>query len=285
MNDAARIATDLAIFAAAVASALLMLRALRVGIARHRSRFTIEVGAGLADAFVFVSAERLWRLTIGAATVAAVAAVLAGMSLPGALAAAAGAGLAPRLAMRLLRDRRRTRLREQFPDALMLMAASLRAGQGLAQAVAATADQTDAPVSQELDLLMRAARLGTPIEDGLAALAARHPLEEVMLLRAAIGVSSRAGGGLAEALDGLAGVLRSTLAVEAKVEALTAQGRLQAAVMAALPPGLAFLLMQVDPDAMRVLFDTTTGRAASAAVAVLDLLGYLWIRRIVRIDP
>ena len=285
MTDPARILTDIAVFCAAVASALLLLHALRAGIARHRLRFTAEVGTELAEAFVFVSAERLWRLTVGAAVTAAAAAVLAGTSLLGALAAATLAGVAPPLAIRVHRSRRRTRLREQFPDALMLMAASLRAGQGLAQAVAATADQTEAPVSQELDLLMRAARVGTSIEDGLEALAARHPLEEVMLLRAAIGVSSRAGGGLAESLDGLAGVLRATLAVEAKVEALTAQGRLQAAVMAALPPALAFLLLQVDPDAMRVLVDTTEGRIACAAVAVLDLLGYLWIRRIVRIDP
>ena len=286
--DAAPAWLEATVFAAAATGVVLLMRALRVALARHRRRFAERVGTQLADAFVFVAPERLWWINLAVGAAAALAAALA-LAAAGGLAAAAaaalGAGLVPRWLLRRLRARRRARLREQLPDALMLMAGGLRAGQALSQAIASTVAEVSPPLSQEFELLLREQRLGRSLEQALASIERRNPIEELALLGAAVRVAAGTGGNLAEALDRLAETLRATLALEAKIDALTAQGRLQAWVMAALPPLLALVLMQLDPAAMRPLFETAMGRTVCAAVALLDLAGLFWIRKLTRIDP
>jgi len=273
-----------AVFAAAAATLALAALVGRRLASRHRARFEQAVGAQMRESFLFVDTARLFVFQ----QLLAVSATLGAWLLTGrwqiALLVALGAGALPRLVLRHIRRRRQQAFRQQMPDLLMLVAGGLRAGSGLGQALAQAATEIDAPARQELGLVLREQRLGVGLDQALSALARRMPVEETTLFASALRIGAEAGGSMAATLESLADATRRKLAIEGKVRALTAQGRLQAWVMGALPAALALVLFAVDPIAMRALFDTWQGWAVCAGVGVLQAVGVLMIRRIVAID-
>jgi tight adherence protein B len=139
------------------------------------------------------------------------------------------------------------------------------------------------PISQEFSLMMREHRLGVPLDRALAAMADRIRLRDFDLLVSTLAIARDLGSGLAEALERYAQSVRRRLTLEDRIRALTAQGRLQGIVMGLLPVILAVALMVVDPLWMQPLFTTLSGWLTLAAVAVLELLGFLLIRKIIDI--
>lgn len=267
-----------ALGAAAVATTL------KQGGDRWVSSFDTRLGAGLRQAFVYVDPGRLLRLNLmGAATIGLLVAVLGGaaVALPIAVAIA---GAAPGFVLALLRRRRLAALAAQWPDAVMLVAGALRAGASLPQAIAQAARELPAPGGRELDLVAREQRLGVGLDAAMAGLERRMPLEDVKLFAAALRIAQDSGGNLAETLERLAETLRRKASVEGRIDALTAQGRLQGWVMAAMPVAVGAALFAIDPQAMRPLVATWQGWAVCAGVAVLLALGLHTIRRIVDID-
>jgi tight adherence protein B len=175
-------------------------------------------------------------------------------------------------------------IRYQLPPAIELIATSLRAGLSIRAALIQVAKQAPRPISQEMAVLDRMQRIGTSLESAFSDWFRRRPLEEIGLLGFTISVSSASGGNLSDALDRLAEGLRQRLILEEKVDALTAQGRMQAWVMAALPPALALALTALDPVSMAPLWSTTHGHLVVFSIVILELFGMLWIRRLVRAD-
>lgn len=174
-------------------------------------------------------------------------------------------------------------IRYQLPGVIELVGTSLRAGLSIRAALLQVSRQSANPIAQELAVLERMQRIGIPLTSALAEWAKRIPLEDVRLLGFTVGVSSSSGGNLADALDRLANACRQRLIVEEKVDALSAQGRLQAWVMVALPIVLAFALSLIDMASMRPLWTTGAGHLVIAIVLGLEFLGLLWIRRLVAI--
>jgi tight adherence protein B len=174
-------------------------------------------------------------------------------------------------------------IRYQLPGVIELVGTSLRAGLSIRAALLQVSRQSANPIAQELAVLERMQRIGIPLTGALAEWAKRIPLEDVRLLGFTVGVSSSSGGNLADALDRLANACRQRLIVEEKVDALSAQGRLQAWVMVALPILLAIALSLIDMSSMRPLWTTGAGHLVIAIVLGLELLGLLWIRRLVAI--
>ncbi len=269
--------------AAALGFAVLALVGMRAA-AGYRRRFATEVGSGLRRAFVFVDSGRL--LGVGAVLASATATVvilLSGNVLAG-VAAALACGFLPRLLLRRLRRRREGRFRDQVPDLIGLVAGGLRAGNGLSQALAQAAAEIPPPAGQELQLLLREQHLGASLERCLTNLEVRMPLEETRLLVAALRIGAATGGSVAGALDSLAETTRRKIALEGRIRALTAQGRLQALVMGLLPFALAGVLFAIDPESMRALFGTGIGLAVCSFVLVSQAAGIYLIRRIVAIE-
>jgi len=97
-------------------------------------------------------------------------------------------------------------------------------------------------------------------------------------------IAAQTGGNLADTLERIAATLRARAQLQGRVQALTAQGRMQAWVLAALPPLLLLALDRLEPDIMATLWHTPLGWGVLATVVVLEVLGVVWIRRIVRID-
>src|SRR5699024_4415796 len=120
-------------------------------------------------------------------------------------------------------------------------------------------------------------------DDGLKMWAQRLPIEGVRLLVSALRVSMHSGGSLAETLERLADTLRMRLQLQGRVRALTAQGRLQAGVMVALPLLLAAVLTWLSPDAMQALWTTPMGWGVLILIVFLEGLGLFCIRKIINI--
>lgn len=183
------------------------------------------------------------------------------------------------------RARRRQRaFIRQLPDALQALASALRAGSNLARGLDAVARHQPAPVSDEFAQLIRRQRLGESVDRVFGELYARMPSEEVALLRSAIVVSQRVGGDLAGTLDSLAETLRERAAVEDRVQALTAMGRMQGRVMTLLPVAITAMLHLQQPDLMARLFTTPIGLGVLAVAVGMMALAAWSIHRIIQID-
>lgn len=272
---------------AAVSAAILAALALRT-LARllpaYRARFADGVSRQLARAHLFVDTARLLTLNLVVAATATLAALWATGSLVAAAAVALASGALPRVTLALIRRRRLNAFRQQLSDLLMLTAGGLRAGLSLGQALGQTAAEIEVPARQEIELMLREQRLGASFEQALAGLERRMPLEETALFCAALRISRETGGNLAETLEALGDAIRRKVAIEGKIRALTAQGRLQGWAMGLLPLACALLLSLVEPVAMSALVTTWYGLATCAAIAVMQLLGLYFLRRVMRID-
>ena len=273
-----------AVFAAAALGFAVMALVGMSAASSYRRSFETEVGARLRRAFVFVDSSRLLGVGAALAIATAIVGILVSGNVPAGVAAALGCGLLPRLLLRRLRRRREGRFRDQVPDLIGLVAGGLRAGNGLSQALAQAGAEIPAPAGQELQLLLREQHLGASLERCLTNLEVRMPLEETRLLVAALRIGAATGGSVAGALDALAETTRRKIALEGRIRALTAQGRLQALVMGLLPFALAGVLFAIDPDSMRALFSTGIGLAVCSFVLVSQAAGIYLIRRIVAIE-
>ncbi|CAB3922879.1 MULTISPECIES: type II secretion system F family protein [Achromobacter] len=251
---------------------------------RYRALYTQDAGVRLSEVFLFIDPAQLWVAAV------ACAAVTAGMaiSLTGSgVAATLLAGLAsriPRLLVSQLRRRRAHRFEQQLPMALLMLAAAMRAGVALTTGLRHVVEQSGAPLAQEFGLMLREQRLGVPWDAALENLQTRMPGDSTSLVVAAMRIASQTGGNLAEALESIAQTLRARLQLQAKLQALTSQGRLQAWIVGALPLLLLAVLDQLEPDIMGLLWHTPMGWGVLAILVVLETAGVLLIRRIVRIE-
>lgn len=275
----------LAIVAATVA--LLVWTGLDLGarlLQAWRERFTRETGFQLRELFLFVDPARLYLLNLALTMLAGVAAWLLSASVVAALAAAVVIALSPSLVLRWLRARRTARIEHQLPDALQMLAGTVRAGLSLPAALRQVSTELPPPLVQELLLVQHEQRLGVSLDDALENLALRLPAQPVQLMVSAMRIANETGGGLAETLERAAATLRSQHAMELKIRALTAQGRLQAWVVGLLPVFLLWVLARMEPEAMAQLWTTRLGWGVLTAVLVMELVGVVLIRRIVAID-
>ena len=250
----------------------------------YRERFVRGVARRLQRSHIYVDATRLLTLNLAGAVLATAAALLLSGSAVFALMVALACGLVPRTALWWLRRQRLAALRQQLPDIAMLLAGGLRAGMSLNQAMAQAAAEVAAPFRQELELMLREQRMGAQFDAALTGLERRAPLEETLLLCAALRISRQTGGNLAQTLESLADVLRRKIVLEGKIRALTAQGRLQGWAMGLLPLLCGLALSFIEPDGMVLLVTSGVGWATCAVLLIMQALGLHFLRRIVKVD-
>lgn len=250
----------------------------------YRAKFTTDAKLSLEDVFLFIDPQRLFFINIGMVAVLPLLVLALTGAVPLAVLSAVGIFVLPRVGYGYLRSRREQRLIQQMPDVLNMMAGALRSGGSLAMAIDLIATESPAPFSQEMSMVLREQKLGVSLEDSFESFSQRVGIEDVRLLASAVTVSREVGGNLSEVLDRLASTLRSKAAMEGKIRALTSQGKLQGIVVGLLPLFLAFVLFQLEPQAMEPLFTTYYGWAVMAVIAVLLILGGVFIKKIVTID-
>ncbi len=250
---------------------------------RYRHHVDDHVGVDLRAQFVRLNSRELFTLALGSGVaVVALSAVL--LPLPIAMALGLLGLAAPRIALAIIRQRRRQAFIQQLPDALQGLAASLRAGTNLGKGLELISRRQPAPLGEEFSLMLSRQRLGESLESILNDLQARFPSEEVALFRSAVLIAHQVGGDLAYTLDMLANTLRERAQVEDRIVALTAMGRMQGRVMTLLPVAIGAMLYVQQPKIMGRLFTEPLGWGVLALAAVMMGVAMVSIRRIVAID-
>lgn len=271
----------------AASAALLAWFAIDVGtnsMARYRAEFTRQTKFQIQEFFLFIDPGRLFIANIAVMALGAVLVWMATGSAVLALPVFFVLALTPRLLYAWMRKRRLQRFDEQLPDALMMISGGLKAGASLSSAIQQLVAESQPPLKQEFSLMLREQRMGVPLEQSLSNMNRRVPTQSVILVVSAMRVATETGGGLAETLEVTARTIRSRLQMEGKIKALTAQGKLQAWVVGALPLVLMLVLNKMEPDAMALLWHSRIGWATLAVIAFLEVMGVYIIRKIVAID-
>lgn len=185
---------------------------------------------------------------------------------------------------------RQVRLRDkmltaQLPDALDLICRSLRAGHAFSDALRIAALEMQPPVNVELAMVFEEHRLGLDMRDSLHHLVQRNPAHfDLRLFASAVLLQRETGGNLIEILEHLSNTIRERLIFENKVEALTAEVRMSAAILTALPFVVGGIILALRPGYMTPLFETAPGRSMLLFAAVLMTAGVLAIRRLSRVE-
>lgn len=200
------------------------------------------------------------------------------------LLAAAGAAF-PLALLRTARARRSRHLSEQLPEALDMMARSLRAGHALGAAFQLVATEMPEPISVEFARAYEEQRLGKPLERAVREMAARAPDNgDLKIFAVSTVIQKETGGNLAEILDGLARTVRERYRFFGKLRTLTAEARISALIVSVLPLGMAAFLVVTQPDYMVRLLDNALGRTILTGGIGAWLLGSVWFQRLTRFD-
>lgn len=126
--------------------------------------------------------------------------------------------------------------------------------------------------------------MGVALDEALARLYGRMPCEACSLFKSAIAVAGQSGGGLAELFESMAQTISRRLYIEGRIRALTAQGRLQAWVMALLPVFVGVALYIIDYELIAPLWQQRSGQLVLFCIVILELVGLWLIHRIVNIN-
>lgn len=204
-------------------------------------------------------------------------------SLPLALTLVFAALALPRLVLAAAADRRRAAFADQLEGTLQLVAGSLRAGYGLAQAFSTVAQEAPRPTSDEFGRVVVETRVGRDQTAALRAVATRMRNQDFAWVTDAIDIQREVGGNLAEVLDAVAATIRDRNQIRRQVRALSAEGRISAVVLVSLPIAAATLISLVNPGYLEPLLDSTGGKVAITVGVVLMVIGIVWIRRIVKV--
>jgi tight adherence protein B len=201
------------------------------------------------------------------------------------VAVLAGALLAvlPIVKARRDRARRLEAFESQLPDALDLMSRSLRAGNPLMESFKFVADEMTPPISTEFSRGWSNVNYGVSLKASLADMIERTPSVSLRSLATAILVQRETGGNLAEILDKITGVLRQRARFQRRLRTLTAEGRMSAWVLAAVPFVMAGIQNLINPGFMNVMFEEPAGRKIMMGVLALMVVGLVWISRIVKV--
>ena len=193
-------------------------------------------------------------------------------------------GLTVKVGLKFLGDRRAGRFAEQLSDTLQLLAGSLRAGYGIMQAIDSVSREADDPTADEFRRLMMEVRLGRDLNDALDAMAIRIGNEDFQWIVQAMEIHREIGGDLAEVLETVAGTIRERDQIRRQVKALSAEGRLSAYILLALPFGVGFMIYLSSPDYIGEL--TNGGLLGWGLIGIglfLMTVGALWLKKITKL--
>ena len=192
--------------------------------------------------------------------------------------------LAMRLSLSVRILRRRAAFSDQLPDMLQLIASTLKAGFSLPQALDAVVREGNQPAAGEFSRVLAEARIGGNLEDGLDAVASRMDSDDLRWTVMAIRIQQGVGGNLAEVLLTIASTIRERAFLRRQVRALSAEGRLSAYVLVALPLIVATWLFVSSATYMRPLYTTPLGYFLLVTAGTLVLIGTYWMHKVIKVE-
>jgi tight adherence protein B len=196
-----------------------------------------------------------------------------------------GAGLAIPFLIAARRRRRNAELLErQVAEVAESAALAVRSGLSILQALQFTASEVSDPARTSVHELLRTTELGTPLDRALRRWANGIGTDEAGLLALVLTVHVRSGGDLAGALDEVAKTIHHRISVKRELKAISAQGRISGAVLGSLPIAFFLVLAATSRSEIAPVYRSAAGAAMITAGLVLELVAYLWIRRLLRVE-
>src|ERR1041384_283013 len=263
--------------------AFLALDVLHKAFDQYKLRYVTKSMNDLSDMFLFIEPGQILLLNITALLVCAAFGYFVGGPFFGGLAAVAGFFM-PTIAVRFYRLRRIRLFNTQLTEALQQMANALRAGLTFQQAMDQVGKESNAPLRQEFGLFTKEVKLGVPVEEALVNMANRVGSEDLELVATSTNIARQLGGNMAEMFETIAATIRERFRLEGKINALTSQGKMQGWIVSAMPLVIGLVLNMRNPELMQPMFETAYGYIVVCVIIVLEVLGFLFIRRIVAID-
>jgi tight adherence protein B len=196
---------------------------------------------------------------------------------------AIGLFVVPNLVVNIKRQRRLKRFMNYFPETLEMFARSLRAGHSFTGAIQLVAQEMPEPIGPEFSKVFEEQNLGIPLRDALIGMTDRVDILDVKFFVTAILIQRETGGNLAEIIDKIAYVIRERFRVQGQLKVFTAQARLSGIILSFLPIAVAGLIWIMNPEYLKPLVLEQTGRIMIAVAVVMQILGMLAIRKIIRI--
>ncbi len=182
------------------------------------------------------------------------------------------------------RERRWAKIPSRLAQDLSVIEGGLRAGSSFSQALQLAAEESDGPLAEEWQLLIKEVRMGVPLPQALRHLEARLPIVPIQSLVSAVLILQETGGNLASVLKTLARTLQEEAAFQGKLRTLTAQGKMSGIVVSAMPFLILGALSVLTPDLAWPLFATSLGRLLLGIALVMVAIGGWWIKKIVTIE-
>jgi tight adherence protein B len=190
----------------------------------------------------------------------------------------------PFLVLKVKRTRRMRAFEEQFPEGLDLISRALKAGHAFATGLKMVADELPDPVGPEFRKTFDEQNFGLPLKDALDNLTHRVPSLDVRFFVTAVLIQRETGGNLSEILENLAHVVRERFKILRQVRVYTAHGRFTGYVLLALPAILGIALSFINPDHMNMLFRERMGQTMLVVALVMQTIGFLWIKHVIKIE-
>jgi len=205
-------------------------------------------------------------------------------SLYAALPVGIAAALIPIAVVAFKRRRRLRKFEETFPEALDLLGRAVRAGHAFTTGLEMISKECAEPLAGEFRTAFEEQNFGLPLRDALLNLAERVPIVDVRFFVTALMIQKETGGNLAEILDGLSRVIRERFRIYRDVQVRTAQGRLTAGILIALPLAMMGILSFINPAYVGILFRDPYGPYALGLAAVLQVLGSIILWKIIHFE-
>ena len=195
---------------------------------------------------------------------------------------AVGGCMLPAIVLQFYRSRRHDRISKQLAETLTLISNSLRSGFAFTQAVELAAKQIQPPLADELERFLHDVSLGAPTDVALQQMADRSGSYDLDMMVSTIVIQRNTGGNLSEILDNVAETIRERDRLQSEIRSLTASQRFTGLILSIYPVFLGMLFFIIMPDVWKVLFTEGFGRFLLIIAGVLQVLGIVTIRRILK---
>ena len=192
--------------------------------------------------------------------------------------------MGPRIYLKRAWKKRLQCIDEQVEEAMIYMANSFKANPALPEAIQDVVNSMGAPISQELSVLLKEYKLGTPLDQALINMQRRVPSRNLELAVSALIIGRTVGGNIPRILEDIAGTIRESYRLERVIDTQTAQGKMQAWVMGAMPAVVVGVFYLMDPELIIPLFSTSVGYIILFIAVVLNIIGVALILKIVNIE-
>lgn len=187
------------------------------------------------------------------------------------------------LLLRRARNQRREAFTRQLGEVLVVIGNSLKGGFSFQQAMESVASDMLPPISTEFELAIREIRFGVSLEEALQHMSARLQNQDLDIFVSAVLTSAKVGSNLSEILDTIAATIKDRIRIKQEVRVLTAQGRISGLIIGLLPVFLLVVLMIMNPDYFGTFFKSTMGRIMLGTSALLELIGFMIIKKLTNI--